>query len=616
METIEHSPNKSVETRSWAGENVLHIYPKTFNESRADGEAHQGVGSIRGIIDKLDWIRDTGVTAIWLGPIYKSPGLDGNYDVSDYYSIDPELGTMEDVDEMIAEAHARGIRVIFDLIPNHTSDQHEAFAASKDPNHPGHDKCKDHYIWRDPVPGELPANIVGEDRLEGLPDGMTVPNNWTSIFSLPQIDKVREEAGGELPSNPDIPAVTAWVWSSERQQFYLAEFMKQQPTLNWQNPAVREQMKDVVRFWLDKGVDSFRVDVMNHIGKDAQFRDELPAEVGGEHGQYNPGVTNPHDQWRQERLVSSWPELGQYAKDLLSVLDEPAYSGRNIRLVFEDWMSALGDDDRLDRLDPDKANVFNFMTLTHINRDNWQADKIRSLIGEYYSRHEELSGSVPNQVTGNHDVDTLRTRLGSQATARAAHLMLAALPGMLYTWQGDMLGRPNAIIPPELQRDGSIGKRDGERIPMQWDSTENSGFSQADSEELWLRGVDQKYYLDDNLELQSKDPRSPYRMVRDVLRRRLSDPALREGGLRLLQTDRSDVLAFSRPDPTDARRQVISLTNFSSETVQVRVLDAHQGLGRVTMSSMEGRLSDGEELDLTDVITLQPDTSYLVDSVP
>ena len=606
----ETEPGATYLTRDW-NENVLHVYPRTFNEVRPEGEVHQGTGSILGIIEKLDWMKETGVTAIWLGPIYASPGLDGNYDISNYYQVNPELGTMEEVKRLLDEAHTRDIRVIFDLVPNHTSDQSEWFKASSDPDHPDFEKYSAYYIWQDPVEGGLPEGIVGEDRLEGLPAGLTVPNNWSSIFSLPQIEKLRERYGGDIPDDVRIPAVTAWVWNQKRGQFYLAEFMKEQPTLDWSNPVVREEIKDVVRFWLDLGVDSFRVDVMNHIGKDTELRDEVPAPVGPELGDYNPGVTNPHDQWKQERLVSHWPELGDYAHELLSVLDETPYQGRNIRLVFEDWMSALGDDDRLNSLRPDKANVFNFEMLLNTDRAHWTARNIGQVITRYLERLKTLEGAVPNQVTGNHDTDTLRTRLRSAMTARAAHLMLAALPGALYTWQGDTMGRANVRMPDGLQRDKDIGMRDGERIPMQWNAEKNGGFS--DANELWLPSVDPAVYRSDNLELQSRDPNSPYRLVQKALLRRLYDAALHAGEVRMLRTDHPDVVAFARPDPENARRQVISVTNLSQDTIEVGILDAEQTRGRVTLSATGKH--DGAEINLDGRLTLAPDESYLIDSV-
>lgn len=601
---------KTYLTRDWGGENVLQVYPRTFKEVRADGEPAKGIGSIKGITSELDWMKQTGVTAIWLGPIYKSPHLDGNYDITDYRQIDEDLGNIADVEELIRKAHERDLRVIFDLVPNHTSDQSEWFKASSDPSHRDHEKYKDYYIWRDPAKGELPRNIVAEDRLEGLPPGMTVPNNWSSIFSLPQIDKVRAANGGIIPKGAEIPAVTAWVWNKERQQFYLAEFLKEQPSLNHANPAVRAEIKDVIRFWLNKGVDGFRVDVINHIGKDPSFSDEEPAEVGEEIGQYNPGVSNPHDQWKQEKLVSHWPQLGLYANDLLSVSDEADYENRNVRFIFEDWMSALDHDDRLNKLRPNLANVFNFEFLLNTNRDNWSADNFTPLIRNYYSQMAKLPGAIPNQVSGNHDVDTLRTRLGSVSAARAAYMMIAMLPGTLYTWQGDVMLRPNAIIPKELQKDGDVGLRDGERIPMQWDSSKNGGFSSADPANLWLPTVDEKYLHGDNLELEEGDPRSPYRLIRAIMQKRASDPALRSGSLRQLHTDNPNVLAFARADPENPRRQVISLTNFSAQTTEVSISDAMQAGGKITLSSLTGK--ESEEVDLTRPITMPPDASYLI----
>jgi alpha-glucosidase len=521
---------------------------------------------------------------------------------------------MDDVKELLDEAHKHDMRVIFDLVPNHTSDQSEWFKASADPDHPNHEEYKDYYIWRDPVKGDLPRNIVGSDRLEGLPEGLTVPNNWSSIFSVPQIDKVRKQYGGEIPEGVDIPAVTAWVWNGKRRQFYLAEFMKEQPSLNWANPVVREEIKSVVRFWLNLGVDSFRVDVMNHVGKDPEFKDEVEAATGHEIGEYNPGTTNPHDRWKQEKLVSHWPELGNYTNDLLSVLDEEAYDGRNIRIIFEDWMSALDHDSRLDNLRPDRANVFNFETLLNTNREHWTAKNFRTILQGYYGRMKNLKGAVPNQVSGNHDTDTLRTRLGAPSTARAAYLMFAALPGALYTWQGDMMGRANVLISKELQKDADIGMRDAERVPMQWNASKNSGFSKAEREKLWLPSVDPAVYQNDNIELQARYPQSPYRFVQAVLKRRRDDAALREGGLRFLHTDNDSVLAFARTDPYDPHRQVISITNFTQDTIQAKILDAQEARGRITLSSIRGGKPENQEIDLEMQITLPPDASYLIDS--
>jgi hypothetical protein len=178
-----------------------------------------------------------------------------------------------------------------------------------------------------------------------------------------------------------------------------------------------------------------------------------------------------------------------------------------------------------------------------------------------------------------------------------------------------MMGRPNMVVPKDLQKDGDIGKRDGERIPISWDGSPQGGFSTAEPDKLWLPTADAEVNRDDNLELQAKDPNSPYRVVKEVLLRRLNDEALHEGGLRLLHTDNPDVLAFARTDPTDKRRQVISLTNFTQDTVTVSVLDAGQTRGKITMTSSQGRQRGDEEVDFERPITLSPDESYLIDSI-
>jgi alpha-glucosidase len=599
-------------TRNW-NENVLHVYPYTFNEERPDGVKHIGVGSILGITKKLDWAQESGITALWLGPIYESPMLDGNYDITNYREINPLLGTMADVEELIREAHNRDIRIIFDLVPNHTSDQSEWFKISCDRTHELFDTYENYYIWHDAVEDTLPEGIVGADRLKDLPDGFTVPNNWTSIFSLPQIDEFKKKHPDAIPGPDDIPAVTAWVWNKQRGQFYLAEFMKGQPSLNWNHPPVREEIKDVVRFWLDRGVDSFRVDVMNHIGKDPDFENEELAPVGTAIGEYNPGISNPHDKWKQQRLVSHWPQLGNYANELVSVLDEPKYRDKNIRFIFEDWMSALDKDGRLDNLRPDRANVFNFEMLLNTNRLRWTARNIGRIISSYYTRLPRRA--VPNQVSGNHDTKTLMERLLSQATARAAYLVLAMLPGALYTWQSDMLLRADVDIAEERQRDGKSGKRDGGRAPIPWNWSRNGGFSDADPEALWLPTVPRNVYESDNIETQARDPRSPYRLVKEILRRRKNDPTIHEGSLRMLRTDHPDVLAFARIHPKNPRRQVISITNFSQDTVSVSILGAYQGVrGRITLSASKGPGQEQFEIDFDRPIILPPDESYLIDS--
>lgn len=619
-EVYSSAPELTYQTRDWNGENVVHIYPNSFKDNHPEDDKYAGYGSLSGITEKLDFLKDTGATCLWLGPIFESPGRDGNYDTQDYYKINEKLGTLDDFKQLIDEAHKRDIRIMLDMVFNHVSEEHEWFKAATDPDHPDHHKYFDYFIWKDAVDGELPENIVGEDRLEGLPDGKTVPNNWTSIFSTPQIDKVKEEHDGEVSDGVEVPAVTAWVWHPVIRKFYLADFGKFQPDLNWENEAVQNEMLQVERFWLDLGADGFRFDVINHLGKDPEFRDEKLATTAEEGGRYKNGETNPHDRWEQERMVSYWDTLKPRVLKIMSVLNEPDYASRNIRFILEDWMSALSSDDKLTELQPELANVFNFAELLQTNRQDWRAVQHQDLNNKYYTHMETLDGSVPNQVTGNHDTASLRKRLGSLLTARAATIMLGSMPGAWFIWQGDLLLQPDAIIPKELQRDGDIGGRDGVRLPLRWDSSKNGGFSQADPSKLWLPTFDKEYYDEqyptaDNFELQMRDPLSPYRLIKSLFAQRRRDAALHSGAYVPLHADNIEVVSFARLDPQDTRRQVITLVNFTQNTTDVYVPDVGMSRGSVVLSSTRGHERGDRLVDFSKPVRLAPDEAVLVQSV-
>jgi len=599
----------------WQGRSVYQVYPNTFNEVRPEGAEHIGRGSILGIVEKLDYLNELGIKAIWISPFYESPLKDGGYDISNATNVDPSLGSLEDIDLLLKSSHERDIRVLFDLVPNHTSDQHEWFRQSCEDPEGEHGET---YIWADPkprLPGDpaLPLNIVAGDRLNGMPSHYTVPNNWSSIFSIPEREKLKDQYGGTIPDDVEVPARTAWVWHTGRQQFYLAEFTKEQPSLNWNNPAVRENIKNVMRFWLDKGVDGFRVDVMNHIGKDPTLTDEQFVSAD----QYDKNRDNPHDQWEQKRLVSYAPLLDTYARELIEVLDEyPEIDGR---LVLEDWITALSDaPNSLSRIRPDRATVFNFERLLHTNRNDWAASAHKALLDTYYESFEDpaLAGSIPNQVDSNHDVDRVATRLGREAALVAAVIKLC-LPGTPYIYQGEEGGLgniPDAFIPPERRKDSDLGLRDGERTPIPWNNSKNNGFSNADPTHLWLPGTD--IHKRWNLEDQAKDARSPYWLFRALLQTRNSSPELLKGAYLPLRTDHHNVLAFGRALPQE-RTQYTVLANFSAETTRVAAIDTRYNLGRVVLSSIQGHASQriDEEVRLHDnPVILNPNEALLLRS--
>jgi alpha-glucosidase len=394
------------------------VYPRSFQDSNADG-----VGDIRGIIERLPYLESLGIDAVWLSPIFPSPMADFGYDISDYTGIDPLFGTMEDFDALIEAARGRGLKLILDLVPNHTSDRHPWFAESR----ASRDNPKrDWYIWRD-----------------GKPDGGP-PNNWLSEF------------GG-----------SAWQHDAETDQYYYHAFLKEQPDLNWRNPAVREAILDVMRFWLAKGVDGFRVDVIWHLIKDAEFRDnpQNPHYVEGR---------PPHEKILTQYSTDQ-PEVHDVIAGMRRVIDE--FADRvligEIYLPLQRLVAYYGNDLRGAHL------PFNFALLSTL----WSARSIEKIIADYEAVLP--AGAWPNWVLGNHDRPRVASRVGREQ-ARVAAMLLLTLRGTPTLYYGDEIGMRQVPIAPEEVRDPfeknvpGIGVgRDGCRTPMQWDASEHAGFSTA-----------------------------------------------------------------------------------------------------------------------------------------
>ena len=363
----------------WKSAVLYQIYPRSFQDSNGDG-----VGDLRGIIERLPYLAELGVDALWLSPIFASPMADFGYDISDYTAIDPLFGSMADFDALLHEAHARGLKVLLDFVPNHTSDQHPWFCESRASRTSAK---RDWYIWRGGAPGGGP------------------PNNWLSEF------------GG-----------SAWAFDAQSGQYYYHAFLPAQPDLNWRNPAVRAAMHDVMRFWLGRGVDGFRVDVIWHLIKDDQFRDNPP----------NPNFRAgdpPHR--RQLPLYSAdRPEVHELIRELRGVIDE--FSER--LLIGEIYLP-------LDRLvtyyGRDLAGVhlpFNFSLL----ETPWNARAVAQLIDRYEALLPD--GAWPNWVLGNHDRPRVVSRIG-QAQARVAAMLLLTLRGTPTLYYGDEIGLPQVAIP-------------------------------------------------------------------------------------------------------------------------------------------------------------------------
>lgn len=507
---------------------VYHIYPRSFQDSNGDG-----IGDLPGIISRLDYLQSLSVTALWLSPFYPSPMADFGYDVADYCGVDPMFGTIADFKKLMTEAHRRDIKVMIDLVPNHTSDEHEWFkksAASKDNTY------HDWYIWRNAV------------YHEGNPDPQP-PNNWRDALT-----------GGP-----------AWEWNETRQQFYLHSFDVRQPDLNWSNHAVREAIRNAMRFWLDHGVDGFRVDAVYWMAKEPLLSDDPanPDYVQGEDLLYE---ALKHENSR------GWPAVYAYLSEMAEVLHEPAYQAQQRFMVTEAYPE--GHNPLVEYLnfyvgmDPKVAAPFNFEGLGL----PWKAAPWRKFLKAFHSAlHQIDPHCVPSYAFGNHDQPRIATRIG-EASARSAAVLLLTLPGMVFLYYGDELGMKNVVIPPEFLQDpaaladvrkggGTHGQgRDPERTPMQWSALPNAGFTSAS--QSWLPLAPD--YSKRNVEAQEADPHSLLRLYQQLAAFRAEHETLKHGGIHVLDVDCPNILGFVRERVADAPPEdsadYVILVNFSNET--------------------------------------------------
>ncbi len=467
----------------WQTGVIYQVYPRSFQDSNGDG-----IGDLPGITQRLDYVAGLGVAAIWLSPIYPSPMVDFGYDVSDYTGIHPVFGTLDDFDRLLAQAHARGLRVILDLVPNHTSDQHPWFQASRRTKS---NPKRNWYIWRDPAP-------------DGGP-----PNNWLSVFGGP-----------------------AWEFDAATGQYYLHSFVKEQPDLNYRHPDVLPAMLDVMRFWLDRGVDGFRVDVITLLIKDELLRDNprnpdwngvdpfnafLPIYMGD-----RPDVHGIIRQMRQ--VIDRYPE-----RVLIGETYRPP-------AVLREYYGAQLDECHL---------PFNF----HLISLDWNARAVREFVDAYDAIVP--IGAWPNWVIGNHDRHRVATRLGA-AQARVANMLLLTLRGTPTTYYGEEIGMEDGEIPAESIQDpfalnqpeiAHIVGRDPARTPMQWDDSPNAGFA-APGVRTWLPVASN--YVRCNVARESRDPASMLSLYRALTRLRLAEPSIAFGEYYSLDAGEEDVFAYVR----------------------------------------------------------------------
>ncbi|HMM41899.1 MAG TPA: alpha-amylase family glycosyl hydrolase [Thermomicrobiales bacterium] len=462
----------------WQSGVIYQVYPRSFMDSNADG-----VGDLAGITSRLDYVAWLGVDAIWISPIYPSPMKDFGYDVADYRDIHPLFGNLDDLDALIAAAHGRGLRVLLDFVPNHTSDQHPWFVESRSSRE---NPKRDWYIWADPKPAGSP------------------PNNWRSVF------------GG-----------SAWTLDPPTGQYYYHAYLPEQPDLNWRSPAVREEMLDTLRFWLDRGVDGFRVDAVRQLRKDDRLRDNPP------NPDWRPG-DNPYDEVLPV-YTTDRPETMEVVREFRQVLDE--YPDRlfvgELTLPIERLIRYYG---------AAAGEAIDLPSNFHMIYANWDASTLKALIDRYEAALPVHAW--PNWVLGNHDQHRIASRVG-RPQARVAALLLLTLRGTPTLYYGDELGMIDVPAPPERIQD-PFGRnvpgqeRDPERTPMQWDSGPFAGFSTV---EPWLPVAADAGTV--NVEAQRDDPKSMLALYRRLLRLRRETPALKVGAYVPWPADKR-VLAFER----------------------------------------------------------------------
>jgi oligo-1,6-glucosidase len=527
-----------IEERKWWKEGVVYqIYPKSFYDTDGDG-----IGDIKGIIKKLDHLKDLGVDIIWLNPVYKSPDDDNGYDISDYQAIQKELGTMKDWDLLVSEMHKRGMKLVMDLVVNHTSDEHKWFVESKQSKD---NPKRDFYIWAPPA-------------ADGGP-----PTNWMSAFGGP-----------------------AWEFDDKTGEYYLHLFSKKQPDLNWKNPQVRQEVYDMMNWWLDKGADGFRMDVINFINKKDEIKD----------------VANPYDQ----TSMIKGPHLNTYLKEM----HQKALAGRDIMTVGECPGITLEEARKVVGKDSKELNmVFNF---DHVGLDSdengkWttkrtELNDLKEVINKW---QKGLEDSGWNSIyLMNHDQPRAVSRFGNDApefrkpSAKMLATMVMTLQGTPYVYMGEEIGMTNIKFDSikdyrdietlnyykEAKAKGMAEKdilqrihaksRDNSRTPMQWNNEKNAGFSKGTP---WIKV--NPNYTQINVEKAKNDPDSIYHYMKELIKLRKESPVLVYGKFDMLADDDPNIFAYTR---TLGKEKMLVVLNFSDKANQLD-LPSNVDMSKATM---------------------------------
>lgn len=534
MSKVSEDLTKKQDFPWWKKTTVYQIYPRSFYDSNGDG-----IGDLKGIISKLDYIKDLGVETIWFSPFYSSPQADFGYDISDFRNIAVEYGTMDTCDELIEEIHSRDMKIMMDMVLNHTSDQHPWFIESRSSRD---NPKRDWYIWRD---GKKP-------------NGKAPPNNWRCM-----------------------PGGSGWHYDNKTDQWYWAEFLPFQPDLNYRNPEVKEEMLNTVRFWLKKNVDAFRLDIIDAIYEDAEFRDNpfkwklLPS-------------ANDHDMFfRSTKYTLNHPDTLIFMKELRQVIDEfedpTRFMVGEVTTSYPVFRQYLGK----------KSDGLNLVFLFKSLLTPLKVKKFRNLIKEYEENFPDPY--LPTWVFGNHDRTRRISRIGGDILKGKLNVALQlTVRGVPFIYYGEEIGMEQHYIPVKKSLDAAalkykwipqvfinfvkntIGEslnRDECRTPMQWNSTPNAGFC-PENIDPWLPVT--KSYDKRNVAIETKDPDSILNCYKRFLKVRKEFPALNSGNLNLLSAKDipKNLLGYTRSkeinSPVSSTQKLIILLNFSNEEIEFK----------------------------------------------
>ncbi len=511
----------------WKNGDFYEIYPRSFQDSNGDG-----IGDLNGITERLDYLKSIGVDAIWLTPIYPSPQVDFGYDISDYEAIDPQYGTMADFDRLVAEARKHNIRVIMDMVMNHSSDKHKWFLESRSSkNNP----YRDWYVWKDGK-GETATS-------PGQP-----PNNWVSDF------------GG-----------SAWTWDPKTRQYYYHKFYAEQPDLNWTNPKVHEAFQQIIRFWLKKGVAGFRFDAITTLYEDPQWRDELP--VLDKNGQPVRGRNGEIE--LQDTMTNNLPQAHDVMQEMRRTTDAfgtDVFPGTRV-LIGETYLPTIQDLET--EYGPPGKPEFQLPMDTQILEIN------KMNLAEFRARLDDaelhLEGHVPLLVFDNHDNPRLDVRYGdgvhNTEIERVIATVLFASRGASLFYYGDAIGMKTTDPTRKEDVQDPVGKamwpyykgRDGERTPMQWNDTANAGFTTSDHPWLPVPPT----YKTVNVTAEEKEPDSMLSWYKSIIELKRANDAFAHGDNVMLDTANDKVLSWMRQAPDGS--QVVVTCNFTADPQTVNL---------------------------------------------